>query len=520
MSEAETDRFSAFAFASSDMLAEIGNEGVITWAAGVFVARFGAPPESFVGKPLLRLIAPADHPALAMVLSMAGSHGRVAPTVLRLNDAAETPTVFAAALLPGATRRLCITFGPLPVSPPAPPAGLVDSVVFGREAEARLRSGHAGDVGLVELKGWTQACGAMNGDKQRALRADISRALADAGGPGAVAAEIGDGRFGVLGHARLSQSALTPRLNDLLRGHPAARSVRTDMLALSLSEAGINSLQAVRALRFALDRFAEGGMETAREDGFGDGLAGFIKRAAADTEAVRETLRTCRFRLVFQPVVSLVDRRVHHFEALLRPFPTRSQPLRITQDFVTFAEALGLSEELDTAVMTEVLAALDAAPGASIAANVSGLSIQSVNFAERLAELVKPSHARRLLVELTETAEIENVAAVAAVLAALRGRGIGVCIDDFGAGAAAFRYLRDFRVDYVKIDGTYVRGAAQNERDRGFVRSMLDLARNVDAAVIAEMIETEPEARLMQEMGVRFGQGWLFGRPGALPGSI
>jgi EAL domain-containing protein (putative c-di-GMP-specific phosphodiesterase class I) len=520
MSTVETDRFFAFAFASSDLLVEIGSEGVITWAAGAFVALFGAFPETFVGKPLLGLIAPADHSALAMVISMAGSHGRAAPTVVRLNDAAQTPMVLAAALLPGTTPRLCVTVGPLPVTPHAPPTGLVDSVVFGREAEARLRSGHGGGVGLVELKGWTQACEAMNGEKRRALRVDIGRVLTDAGGPGAVTGEIGEGCFGVLGHRTLSQSSLTPKLNDLFRGHRAAWPVQPDTLALSLSEAGINSPQAVRALRFALGRFAKGGLQTTREHGFGDGLAGFIKRAAADIEAVRETLRARRFRLAFQPVVSLADRSVHHFEALLRPFPTRSQPLRATQDFVTFAEAIGLSEELDTAVVKEVLTALDAASGVSIAANVSGLSIQSTSFAERLLALLKPSLARRLLVELTETAEIENVAAVAAVLAELRGRGTAVCIDDFGAGAAAFRYLRDFRVDYVKIDGTYVRGAAKNARECGLVRSMLDLARTVDAAVIAEMIETETEARLMRKLAVQFGQGWLFGRPGALPGSL
>jgi EAL domain-containing protein (putative c-di-GMP-specific phosphodiesterase class I) len=223
--------------------------------------------------------------------------------------------------------------------------------------------------------------------------------------------------------------------------------------------------------------------------------------------------------MVFQPVVSLADHHIHHFEALLRPFPTRSQPLRVTQDFVTLAEALGLSEELDLAVMTEVLAALEAAPTASIAANVSGLSIQSASFAKRLVELVKPSLARRLLIELTETAEIENVPAATAALAALCGQGIAVCIDDFGAGTAAFRYLREFRVNYVKIDGTYVRGAAESRRERDLVQSMFDLAHAAGAQVIAEMIETDQEACLMQKLGVQFGQGWLLGHPGALPGS-
>ena len=101
----------------------------------------------------------------------------------------------------------------------------------------------------------------------------------------------------------------------------------------------------------------------------------------------------------------------------------------------------------------------------------------------------------------------------------LRAVGVPVCIDDFGAGSAAFRYLRDFRVDYVKIDGAYVRAAANGERERGFVASMHDLARSVGAQVIAETIETQAQAALMVSLGVRLGQGWLFGRPGPLPGS-
>ena len=92
-----------------------------------------------------------------------------------------------------------------------------------------------------------------------------------------------------------------------------------------------------------------------------------------------------------------------------------------------------------------------------------------------------------------------------------------MCIDDFGCGAAAFRYLRRFRVDHVKIDGSYVRNAAEDERDRSFVAAMVDLSRSVGADAIAEQIETEAVAEVMLEIGVRYGQGWLFGQACDLP---
>ncbi len=92
-----------------------------------------------------------------------------------------------------------------------------------------------------------------------------------------------------------------------------------------------------------------------------------------------------------------------------------------------------------------------------------------------------------------------------------------MCLDDFGAGAAAFRYLRDFQIDVLKIDGQYVRRAPLGTRERSFVTSMVDLAAAVGARVIAEQVETLEEAHLMRVLGVEFGQGWLFGRPGSLP---
>jgi len=181
-------------------------------------------------------------------------------------------------------------------------------------------------------------------------------------------------------------------------------------------------------------------------------------------------------------------------------------------------EAMGLSEDLDFAVTEAALAAMREAEWAHVAVNVSGLSMQSLPFQERLLALI--GEQSRLTIELTETADITDTPAVAAMLDALRGRGVPVCIDDFGAGSAGFRYLRDFRVDFVKIDGAYVQAAMAGPRERGIVVSMYDLARAVNAAVIAEMVETEQQASLMAEIGVQFGQGYLFGRPGPLPGSL
>jgi EAL domain-containing protein (putative c-di-GMP-specific phosphodiesterase class I) len=216
-------------------------------------------------------------------------------------------------------------------------------------------------------------------------------------------------------------------------------------------------------------------------------------------------------------VVRLDTRATHHFEALIRPVPDPANPGQSVQDFVSYAEAVGLSEQLDLAVVEEVTATLARSRDVRAAANISGLSMQSADFRDRLLALVPVDG--RLLIELTETADITDTEAAAATIAALRAAGVDVAIDDFGAGSAAFRYLRDFRVDHVKIDGSYVRAARDSARDRDLVAAMRDTAHGLGAAVIAEMIETEETAALMARLGVTFGQGYLFGRPGHLPGA-
>lgn len=136
-----------------------------------------------------------------------------------------------------------------------------------------------------------------------------------------------------------------------------------------------------------------------------------------------------------------------------------------------------------------------------------------------MAALARPMAASpsSLLAEVAETAEIEDEAQAAETIAALRECGVAVCIDDFGAGSAPFRYLHGFQVDYVKIDGTYVRHAVESERDRSFVAAMVDLSLKVGAQAISEQVENEAVATIMSALGVRFGQGWLFGHPSELP---
>ena len=420
--------------------------------------------------------------------------------------------------LPGTELRLCVTIGPIPApTPPRRAAAPLPSAGFRRTLEEQFRAGQDSTLGLLDVADWTAATKELSPDERTALRVRIEHSLGEGAGAGALVSTLSDGRFSLVTRDNVDLKPLVAEIEQLLPG-PGSNSV--DSMAIHLAPEGLTGPQAVRALRFALDRFVAGGTQAAASAGFGDGLAGFVHQASAKAAAVRQVIAGRHMNLAFQPVVGIKDRVVHHYEALLRPIPTHALPTHSAHEFVTFAEAVGLSEELDLAVLDMVLRALANAPAARVAANLSGLSVQSVPFHERMFARLNDAPPGHLLVELTETAEIDNVTAAATLLNALRARGVPVCIDDFGAGAAAFRYLRDFRVDFVKLDGAYVTAAGNSVNDRSLLSSMIDVAHSVGARAIAEVVETEEVMRLMHAMGGGFRAGLPGRAAGAAAGAV
>jgi EAL domain-containing protein (putative c-di-GMP-specific phosphodiesterase class I) len=213
---------------------------------------------------------------------------------------------------------------------------------------------------------------------------------------------------------------------------------------------------------------------------------------------------------VFQPVVDLRTRRLHHFEALAR-FDEGSSP----QDIIQLAEELNLITEFDLAVFRRVVEALTSAQAVQIAVNLSARSLVAPGLVEALTALAGADLElrRRLLVEITETHALQDLEAANLLVGRLQSEGFTVCLDDFGAGAASIDYLRRLRVDIVKIDGRYIRALTSDPRDRIVVQHVISLCRDLGMAVIAEMVEDEETARIVAKLGAALGQGWLFGKP-------
>jgi EAL domain-containing protein (putative c-di-GMP-specific phosphodiesterase class I) len=115
--------------------------------------------------------------------------------------------------------------------------------------------------------------------------------------------------------------------------------------------------------------------------------------------------------------------------------------------------------------------------------------------------------------EVTESTELKDLEATNKVLQKIRSFGCHISIDDFGAGSAAFNYLKMLEVDYVKIDGSYILDAFRTRHGRPFLRAIAQLSRDMGLKTIGEMVEDQRTMALLEDVGVDYGQGYFFGRP-------
>jgi EAL domain-containing protein (putative c-di-GMP-specific phosphodiesterase class I) len=183
------------------------------------------------------------------------------------------------------------------------------------------------------------------------------------------------------------------------------------------------------------------------------------------------------------------------------------------------AEKAGLVPLLDQRVLELALDRLAAEPDLKVSVNCSMSTLLDPEWPERLSQsaAAHPAMKDRLIVEITETAMIEDFEATRERIATCRRIGVKVAMDDFGAGHTSFRNLRALAFDIVKIDGEFIRNIATSEDDRFFVKTLIDLARHLSLKVVAEWVEDETTARILRDWGVDYFQGALYGAAQARP---
>jgi diguanylate cyclase (GGDEF)-like protein/PAS domain S-box-containing protein/excisionase family DNA binding protein len=233
---------------------------------------------------------------------------------------------------------------------------------------------------------------------------------------------------------------------------------------------------------------------------------------------LRDVLDDDRLVLYFQPVVRLSDLRTVHCEILVR-LRDDSGNLILPSQFIEYAESLGLVQEIDMRVVDRLLEYLRAPETRNTRfryfVNLSRVSISDQHWVRKFHNMLAGSDVShsQLVFEITETAAMSDVDVTQQFIRELKQMGCRFALDDFGAGFSSFYYLKRFDVDYLKIDGGFVRDLATDEGNRIFVKALCDVARGLNKQVVAEWVENRETLRILNEMGTLYGQGYLFHRP-------
>ena len=341
---------------------------------------------------------------------------------------------------------------------------------------------------------------------------------------GDVAARLGGDQFAVLLNG-VPDDREAHQLADRLRsdlGKPvslAGQTVYPDV------RVGIALSGAVHLEAEAMLRDADNALNQARKDSDhpvalfqADMHARTMQNLQREAE-LREALQQGQMTVHFQPIVSLGDRSLRSLEALVR-WNHPSEGVLSPYHFIPLAEQLDLVHVLCMQVVGQVCAQIrqwESQYGESppVSINLSARQFARQDLAAEIIATVQQSGVspQALCFEVTESTLANPDGRAYEILSELRGAGMSVYIDDFGTGYSALSYLHTMPCDVIKLDGSFVRSIAEDERLRAIVGRSIELAHDLGMSVVAECIESEQQASLLAELGCDFGQGYLYSRP-------
>lgn len=254
--------------------------------------------------------------------------------------------------------------------------------------------------------------------------------------------------------------------------------------------------------------------------GEGDPLAYVVTQQDRQVMAMVEgALRARRVRLAYQPVVLGQDpSRVAFHEGLIRVLDETGRVIP-ARDFMAAVEQTELGRQIDCAALELGLEALARHSDVRISINMSARSIGYPRWMKILRRGLQrsPTIGERLILEITESSAMLVPEIVTAFMDDLQRKGIAFALDDFGAGFTAFRHLKDFFFDIVKIDGQFIRQIHREADNQVLTRALLAIARQFEMFAVAEAVETAEEAAFLQSIGIDCMQGYLFGAPSVRP---
>lgn len=521
----QRDQFLAFAFASADLFIEVSNEGKILFALGAAKGIIGADDKSLIGKEWLELFSPIDRPILRSLLNNAKPVIRCGPILATLSKEISNgkKAVVTGIIMPDSD-KFYLTVGHsnmmmarisehIRSSKEAPILSKEDFMDAALDALNVAQSlGQDVDITLFELGAKPEDIQRLGPEAWNAFTDSLNELLLSKSADGQTAAMIGEGKYSIMHDKDVDPSTLLDQIKDMAQEQdPEGTGFDIEAKTVTSDLSDMSERDASRALLYTIHEFERKGTDLTIET-LNSGLKSYVSANAQRMKEFQSIIERTHFSLYFQPIVNLKTMAASHYEILCR-FEEGD-----TLEWVMFGEDIGMAADFDTAVCERAINFVSFKAGGTktrFSINLSGQSIQDDIFCEKLKTmLAKDKNLKnRLMFEITESSHITDLDRVNAFISDLKAEGFQVALDDFGAGSASFQYLQKLEVDHLKIDGKYIRKILSSQRDVTMIKNLTQMAKDLGIKVVAEFVEDKEQLIALKELGVDYGQGYLFGKP-------
>ena len=525
MSSSRTDikKLAGFAFSFGDALLELDKKGRITWGLGGLHDVFAENEQSINGKALFEFLSKADRSSLEEYLALLRDSKRPNPIELKVNGGTRKPVsvLLSGIYLKDVPEPYFLAFRKLHPEAVANEPGSWrkpdESEDFAQRVLALTRDHEKEDASLsvIQVEALDDFQSKLGQVQHQALEEAIFSVVQDAASEEGAVTRLSSGRYGVMHDASTDLESLKEGITESTRDFDeSGQGLKVDAASLALSLL-IEQPDSAEALAATLRQIKNHPSEAMKVFENAHALQDLINRSRDDYNMVKGRLDEKSFSLAFQPIVDLESRVVHHFEVLTRFDDSNASPFA----FICAAENCGLIKDFDWVICEKVVAwkadTENDKANVGLAVNLSALSVQDEAFVADMGRLTASLGDLKSSVhfEITETGEIEDIERINTVIQALRERGHKVYLDDFGVGQTSLQQLRKWDIDAVKIDGSYVRDALSDASTRHILKAIAHLCNDLEIDCIAEMIEDEATIEYLLANGIRYGQGYLFGKP-------
>jgi diguanylate cyclase (GGDEF)-like protein len=233
---------------------------------------------------------------------------------------------------------------------------------------------------------------------------------------------------------------------------------------------------------------------------------------------IKQIIEQDRFRLVYQPIVGVINPEKECFEVLLR-MPGPNGDLVLPSIFLPVAQRFGLMADIDRWVIINALKALAGFHAAGrevvLSINLSGQSLEDTSILQLIRDQLERNRVppASVIFEITEQTAMRYLDKAQRLIQGLVDIGCRFALDDFGTGFSSFSYLKHLPVDFIKIDGSFVKNMARNSIDETMVLSIIQIARSLGKMTIAEFVGDEKTITMLKASGVDYMQGFYVGVP-------